>query len=501
MKIKELIKDIRFVKPQEILNYEITGPVFYDSRKVIPGGIFVAIHGNNADGNAFVQEAIQRGAVIIVTEKKDLVLPSGVGLIVVENSRKALAEIAATYYANPSKNLKLVGVTGTKGKTSTAVILKKIFEASGCSTGLIGTIQYEIGRRIVPSINTTPESIDIQALLDDMVKAGLTHAVMEVSSHALDQGRIEGINFDAGIFTNIAKHEHLDYHKSFINYLNTKLKFFSHYLPKSEKNSKLAVINIDDRYARMFIDTAKKNNLNVITYGISKKAECYAENFSFDRTGTSFTVKGKKFSTRLLGFGNLYNCLASIATAYGFGIDLEVIASALMNITNIPGRMEFIDVGQPFTIVVDYAHTHNALEDLLKTVRHLKPKRILIVFGCGGDRDRSKRPIMGKIASRLADKLYISSDNPRNEDPHQIISDIYKGIPFWLKKKCEIIPDRYYAIKKALCDARENDWVVIAGKGHEQYQIIKNVFYPFDDRKVVFELLKKGDNPDGTNRP
>ncbi len=494
MKLKELIRKAKIVKPQEILNNEVNSGIFYDSRKVLPGGIFVAMHGTSADGNAFVQEAIQRGASVVVTEKKDLVLPSGVGLVVVENSRKTLAEIAAVYYQHPSRNLKLIGVTGTKGKTSTTLILKKIFETASFRTGLIGTIQYEIGQRIVPSTNTTPESIDIQALLSEMVKAELTHAIIEVSSHSLDQGRIEGIDFDVGIFTNIAGHEHLDYHGNFRNYLDAKLKFFSTYLPASEKKDKLAVINVDDTHSRAFINTAKKNNLNVITYGLSRGAQFMPENFNFDRSGTSFILKGKQFSTRLLGPGNLYNCLASISTACSLGIDMDVIAAALTEIRNIPGRMEFIEAGQSFTIVVDYAHTHRALEELLKTVRHLRPGRILIVFGCGGNRDRSKRPLMGKIAAKLADRVYITSDNPRNEEPVQIISDIYRGVPFWLKRKCEIIPDRRSAIRKALTEARENDWVVIAGKGHEQYQIIKNIFYPFDDRKVVGELLKESGN-------
>ncbi|HQL65110.1 MAG TPA: Mur ligase family protein [bacterium] len=272
MKVKELIKNTKVVKSQEILNREVSG-IFYDSRKVLPGGIFVAIHGTSADGNAFVQEAIERGASVVVTEKRDLVLPSGVGLIVVENSRKFLAEIADIYYHSPSKNLKIVGVTGTKGKTSTAMILKEIFEAASFKTGLIGTIQYEVGQRIVPSTNTTPESIDIQALLAEMVRAGLTHAILEVSSHSIDQGRIECISFDAGIFTNIASHEHLDYHKNFRNYLESKLKFFSTYLPASKKKDKIAVINIDDVYSRIFINTAREKKLNVVTYGLSRKAE------------------------------------------------------------------------------------------------------------------------------------------------------------------------------------------------------------------------------------
>lgn len=493
MKAKELIKDARIVKPQDILNKDIAG-IFYDSRKVIPNSIFVAIKGTSTDGNAFVQDAIAKGAVIIVTEKKDMILPSGVGLVVVENSRKALAEMAAIYYGFPSRKMKVIGITGTKGKTSTSVIIKKIFESASFKTGLIGTIQYEIGERIVPSSNTTPESIEIQSLLAEMYENGLGNVVIEVSSHSLDQGRVEAIDFDTGVFTNITSHEHLDYHKSFKNYLEAKLKFFSDYLPASTKKEKMAVINADDRRAGVFIKTARHNNLNVVTYGLSKKAQFYPESFSFNRDGTTFTLKGKKFFTRLLGAGNLYNCLAAIATTVSSGISLDAVSYGLSTIENIPGRMEFINEGQPFTVVVDYAHTHFALEELLKTIKHLNPERILLVFGCGGDRDPSKRPLMGKIAAKMADSVYITSDNPRSEDPEKIIQDIYRGIVFWRRKKCQIIPDRKQAILKALNDARENDWVVIAGKGHEQYQIIKNVFHPFDDRKVVQEALrnKKG---------
>ncbi|MGB9641642.1 MAG: UDP-N-acetylmuramoyl-L-alanyl-D-glutamate--2,6-diaminopimelate ligase [Candidatus Ratteibacteria bacterium] len=498
MKARELIKNAKLVRPQDILNKDVTG-IFYDSRKVTPGGIFVAIKGSSSDGNAFVQDAISRGAFIIVTEKKDLLLPGGVGMVVVENSRRALAEMSAIYYGNPSKKITLIGITGTKGKTSTSVILKKIFEAASLKTGLIGTIQYEIGQRIVPSTNTTPESIDIQLLLAEMLENQLTHAVLEVSSHALDQGRIECIDFDAGIFTNISGHEHLDYHQNFSNYLKAKLKFFSYYLPASQKKNKYAVINVDDAYAKNFINAAAANKLNIVSFGLSKQADFYPEEFSFDRSGTSFTVKGKKLFTRLLGISNLYNCLAAIATTSSFGIDMEIISKGLQSLESIPGRMEFIDAGQPFTVVVDYAHTHHSLEELLKTIRHLKAREILLVFGCGGNRDKSKRPLMGKIATKMADKVYITSDNPRDEDPAAIISDIYRGIPFWRKRKCKLIPDRRAAIEAAISEAKKDDWVVIAGKGHEQYQIIKNVFHPFDDRKVALEILKGKNNINGTH--
>ncbi len=493
MQLRDLIKDSRIVKPQEILNREISG-IFYDSRRVIPESVFVAISGSSFDGNAFVQDAIEKGARVIVSEKKDLILPQGVGLVVVENSRRALAEMAENFFDKPTRKMKIIGITGTKGKTSTSVIIKKIFEEAGFKSGLIGTIQYEIGERILPSTNTTPESVDLQFLFSQMYQNGITHSVIEVSSHAIDQRRINLIHFDAGVLTNIASHEHLYYHKNFRSYVEAKLKFFSTYLKASEKNNKYAIINLDDRLSGTFIKTAIGSGLNVVTYGLSKKAMFHPDSFSFDRNGTVFTLKGKKFFTKLPGTSSLYNCLSAIATASSFGIDIDIICQAISKIEVIPGRMEFVDTGRPFTVVVDYAHTHKALEELLKTVRHLKPARILLVFGCGGNRDRSKRPLMGKVAAALADRVYITSDNPRNEDPEKIIEEIYSGIVFWRRKKCEIIPDRKAAIAKALSDARENDWIVIAGKGHEQYQIIKNVFYPFDDRKVVQELMQSKGN-------
>lgn len=488
MKAKELIKNAKIVRPQDVLNREITG-IFYDSRKVLPGSIFVAIQGFSADGNAFVQNAIEKGATIIVTEKKDLVLPSNTGLVVVENSRKSLAEMAAIFYGFPSEKMTVIGITGTKGKTSTSLIVKKILEHASFKTGLIGTIQYEIGERIVPSSNTTPESVDIQSLLSEMLENGLTHSVIEVSSHALDQARVEFINFDVGVFTNIAGHEHLDYHKNFKRYLQSKLKLFSRFLASSNKKNKYAVINLDDKHSKIFIDVARNNNLNVITFGLSNQAEYRPDSFFFDKNGISFTLKGKNFQSGLLGMTNLYNCLAAIATTNSLGIGFDTIASAISKIKNIPGRMEFIDAGQPFTVVVDYAHNHQSLEELLKTIRHLNPRRILLVFGCGGNRDKSKRPLMGKIAAKMADTVYITSDNPRNEIPEKIIREIYRGIVFWRRKKCEIIPDRKEAISKAIMDAENGDWVIIAGKGHEQYQIIQNVYYPFDDRKVAYEIL------------
>lgn len=489
MKAKELIKNAKIIKPQDALNREVTG-IFYDSRKVLPGGVFVAISGFSADGNAFVQNAVEKGATIIVTEKKDLILPSNVGLVVVENSRRSLAEMAAIFYGFPSRKMTVVGITGTKGKTSTSVMVKKIFEKASFNSGLIGTIQYEIGQRIVPSSNTTPESVDIQFLLSEMLQNKLTHAVIEVSSHALDQGRVEFIDFDVGVFTNIAGHEHLDYHKTFQNYLSAKLKFFNHYLPQSKKKEKFAVINVDDRYSKFFLKSAKRQGLNIITFGLSRKAQYHPESFSFDRNGTSFKLRGKNFHSNLLGITNLYNFLSAIATTNSLGIDLDIIATAISSIENIPGRMEFVNTKQPFTVVVDYAHTHQALQELLRTIKSLNPRRILLVFGCGGNRDTSKRPLMGKIAAKMADIVYITSDNPRNEDPEKIIDDIYRGIVPWRRKKCLIIPDRKEAISKAIMDAGENDWVVIAGKGHEQYQIIQNVYHPFDDRKVAYEALK-----------
>ncbi|MCX8082516.1 MAG: UDP-N-acetylmuramoyl-L-alanyl-D-glutamate--2,6-diaminopimelate ligase [bacterium] len=496
MKLKDIIKNLDYKRLYNLNNPEVNG-IAYDSRKVKEKFIFVALKGTTFDGHHFINDAISRGAKIIVVSKKSPVLPSDVGEIVVEDTREALHTIAAEFYGHPSKKLRVVGITGTNGKTTTSFIIKHILEKSGNKCGLIGTISYQIGERAISSVNTTPESLDIQKLFYDMVEAGCNWAVMEVSSHGIAQGRISKINFDTGIFTNIASHEHLDYHKSFRNYLNAKLKFFNYYLKESEKERKVGIVNNDDKCAGYFIKCLKKNGIECITYG-RKKSDIQIVDYAMKKDGNYLIVETKgtriEFYTNLKGLGNIYNSLAGISFGISEGIPIDILKEALASITYVSGRFESVDEGQNFDVIVDYAHTHHALSNLLHSVKELHPKRIILVFGCGGDRDKTKRPLMGNIAVKMADIVFITSDNPRSEDPQDIIDDIEKGIPFYLRKKYVAIIDRKQAIKEAISIARENDCVVIAGKGHETFQILKNTVVPFDDReearKAIRERLK-----------
>ncbi|MCL5408723.1 MAG: UDP-N-acetylmuramoyl-L-alanyl-D-glutamate--2,6-diaminopimelate ligase [Candidatus Omnitrophica bacterium] len=491
MKLKELIKGIKIIKTNNGLNREISG-IFYDSRKIIPDGIFVAVKGTDTDGHNFIQEAIEKGAKTIIVQRKGLVFPSGITQILVEDSRKVLGEISTVFYQEPSLKMKVFGVTGTKGKTTITYILRKIFQEAGYKTGLIGTINYQIGERILPSTNTTPESVDIQRMFSGMLENHITHAIIEVSSHALAQGRISGIHFDCGIFTNIAGHEHLDYHKTFRDYVNTKLSFFSKYLKESKKEKKSAVINLDNKYGKLFMREALSSNLDVCTYALNKKADVHPEDIEYHINGTGFSLDGRPYFTPLIGDINLSNCLSAICVAKIEGIPDVQIKTAIENMPVVPGRMEFIEQGQPFKVIIDFAHTHQALTEMLNVISGFRKKgRLILVFGCGGNRDKSKRPLMGSIAVKMADIVILTSDNPRNEDEIGIIKDIEKGIPFWRRKKHMVFVDRKEAVRQAINIAREDDWVIIAGKGHETVQIIGNVYQPFNDREIAVKSIKE----------
>ncbi|MCM8772180.1 MAG: UDP-N-acetylmuramoyl-L-alanyl-D-glutamate--2,6-diaminopimelate ligase [Candidatus Omnitrophica bacterium] len=498
MKLKELIKDIKKKKVFNLNNFEVEG-IAYDSRKVKENYIFVAIKGTKQDGHDFINEAIERGAKCIVVNKRPAVLPADITEILVEDTKEALSELGNIFFDYPSKKLNVIGITGTNGKTTTSFIIKEILNENKMKAGLVGTIFYEIGERKIMSTNTTPESLDLIEMFSEMVKNNCKSVVIEVSSHGLDQKRVLGIDFDVGIFTNIASHEHLDYHKTFKNYLNAKLLLFSKYLKESTKKEKHAIINLDSPYSKTFIKVCQKNRINYITFGKNKHSQIKLLNYRVEKDGNIIDVKiGNKtfnFNSRLYGLGNVYNILAGIAFSYIYKIPFEIVQRALLKIENVPGRFEFINEGQDFSVIVDYAHTHHALKNLLLSVKSLKPKRIILIFGCGGDRDRSKRPLMGKIAVKMADFVIITSDNPRSEDPIKIIKDIESGIPFYLKRKYVSIPDRREAIYTGISLAKTNDCVVIAGKGHEAFQILRDVTIPFDDReeakKAIKEIIEK----------
>lgn len=453
-----------------------------DSRQVQPGTLFVAVPGTRQDGAAFVDEAIRRGAVAIVAEKPVPSCP--VPVLVVPEARAALADLAARFHGHPTARLNVVGVTGTNGKTTTTFLVRSILEAAGQKAGLLGTIQHAIGSRVLPSDNTTPGSDTLQRHFAEMVRAGCGAAAMEVSSHALDQGRVRGVRFAAAIFTNLTR-DHLDYHPTFEHYRDAKGKLFEMLSPKS-----VAALNADDPVSELY---AARTPARVLTYALQRPADVTAavELVTFHGTRLVLRAGGEevRVHTRLLGTHNVYNILGAAAAAWGMGYDLEVIKAGVENLVAVPGRLEPVDAGQDFAVLVDYAHTDDALRNVLGCLRPLVRGRLIVVFGCGGDRDRGKRPKMGRVAAELADQVILTSDNPRSESPTAILSDILAGVPERERRKVLLEPDRRDAIKMAVSLARKDDAVLIAGKGHETVQIFRDRTAGFDDRLVAREVL------------
>ncbi len=484
---------------------EVHGPtelsvegITYDSRQVKPGYIFVAISGYIEDGNSYIPQALEAGASVIVSSKRieRLARPSRWGgsatQIVVENPRRALAKLATIFYSYPSDKLNIIGITGTNGKTTVSYLTEAIFRENGAKVGVLGTIAYRLGEKIFPAPITTPQSSDLQQMLRKLVDEEFTTVVMEVSSHALSLERVEGCEFDSAIFTNLSR-EHLDFHESMEEYLIAKIKLFSTLGKDARKErEKLAVLNLDDPSAEKIIQSTRAK---IITYGIERKANVVAKSIKLNLDKTNFTLSSPrgevKISFPLIGTYNVYNALAAIAVALGQGIDLGIVKRGVERVSYIPGRFERIDCGQPFAVIVDYAHTDEALRRLLGVCRELRPRRIITVFGCGGDRDRGKRPLMGEAAIELSDYVIVTSDNPRSEDPERIALDIEVGIKRKGKNNYQTIIDRFQAIEKALSMAENGDLVVLAGKGHEQYQIFKDRSVPFDDREVARKILSE----------
>ena len=459
--------------------------VVQDSRQASSGSLFVAVRGFHSDGHQFIPQAVRQGAAAVVAEENAVIeaLPD-TPVIRVADSRKALALLAARFYNYPSRRLKLIGVTGTKGKTTTSYLTRSIVEAAGHRTGLIGTIEYRIGDRVYPAPNTTPESLDLQRLLAEMADLGAGCCVMEVSSHALALGRTDGCVFEAAAFTNLAP-EHMDFHESMDDYFQAKLKLFT-----GLGTDKTAVVNRDDvRYGELMRRTAAK----VITYGRSGEADVRpAGTIGHDRTGLRFQadtpIGGIAVESRLVGGYNVQNILAAVGLGIALGCSRGSIEDGIRRMPPIPGRMEMINEGQAFGVVVDYAHTEDSLAALLAAVREMTRSRVITVFGCGGDRDRTKRPRMGAAAMRGSDLVIVTSDNPRTEDPLAIIAEIEAGMaggttPYF------VIPDRAEAIRAAIGRAAQGDMVVLAGKGHETYQIIGEVKHHFDDREEARKAI------------
>ncbi len=474
MKLKELLP----YNQSKFSDTQITG-ITCNSKEVKSGFAFVCINGTNVDGHIYAQSAIEAGAQVIVCER-DLGLAQQ---IIVEDTHAAYADMSARWFGNPAKKLKLIGVTGTNGKTSVVYMLKSILEADGNKVGVIGTIQNMVGDKIISSNNTTPGAYELNGLLAQMVEEGCKYAVMEVSSHALDQKRVYNLRFEVAAFTNLTQ-DHLDYHKTMDNYFDAKSKLFS--------MCSAAVINLDDTYGKRLIDSV---SCKAISYSVKQDCSTYtAKDISYRPDSVKYQMVGYNFIGKIcVGTGGkftVYNSLCAAACALELGVGASVIASALSQMHGVKGRAEVVPTNRDFTVIIDYAHTPDGLENILSTFKEYRDSRLVVVFGCGGDRDKLKRPIMGEIAARLADFVIITSDNPRSEDPMSIINDIVVGIKD-SKKKYKIIENRAEAVKFAIATAKNNDIIVLAGKGHETYQILSTGKIHLDEREIVRESLEQ----------
>ena len=488
MQLRQLVQSLPASTIEGPLDREVAG-ITYDSRRVTPGMVFVAIPGQRVDGHEFISMAIERGASAVICERSRLV-PGRVTRIEVPDVREAMACAARSYYQHPSEKWKVIGVTGTNGKTTVAFMIKAVLEAAGIKTGLMGTVRYEIGDRVIPAQRTTPESIEVQQMLSQMLKADCQACVMEVSSHALDQKRVHGVEFDVGIFTNLTR-DHLDYHGTMENYFSSKKKLFTS-LGQGSKHG-ASIINIDDTYGARLVDEISGVEVQ-LTYGFGETARLRATKIELNADGSRFVIEtpDRKFAVRLplIGRHNIYNALAAVGACLSLGIDVVKIQAALNALPPVSGRLEKVSAGQPFGVFVDYAHTDDALKNVLGTLREITKGRVLLAFGCGGNRDSGKRAKMGKVAAELADYSIITSDNPRKEDPSKIAAQVEEGYKSVRADAYEIELDRRRAIEQIVAKAQPGDSVLIAGKGHETYQEFEDTVVPFDDRVHAQEALE-----------
>ncbi len=479
----------------EGLPCEISGPadmpiqdVTFDSRKVKPGTLFVAMRGAHHDGHEYIPGAIAAGAKAVLCE---LAVPTpGATRVRVKDAMQALSHVALRFWDYPSQRLLMVGITGTNGKTTISYLVESIFQAAGWPTGVMGTINYRFKDRVQAAPNTTPFSSEVQRFLAEIGRRGGKACAMEVSSHALALGRVEGVAFDAAVFTNLTQ-DHLDFHKTLEDYGQAKLLLFKKLDPRSSKPyPRAGIINLDDPWAPRFREACR---VPVLGYSLHAGADVYASDVVCDASGSRFRLHagGKSAPVKfpLLGEYNVMNALAAAGVGVSQRMSLETIVQGLETVTGVPGRMERIQAGQAFTVVVDYAHTEDALRNVMGALRRLKPARLITVFGCGGDRDRTKRPLMGEAAAQLGDYVVVTSDNPRSEDPERITLDVEVGVRRVTTDRYRIILDREEAIASALGMAKAGDIVLIAGKGHETYQLVKDKTLPFDDREVARRIL------------
>ena len=453
-----------------------------DSRKIEKDFLFVAIRGSRQNGNEFIQQALSRGAAAVVTDDPKET-PKGAPVIIVPECRSAIANLASVFYGKPSRAMRLIGVTGTNGKTTSTYLIEHFLKEQNKNVGVIGTVNYRFGGKETPAKETTPGPLRIQQLLAEMRDARCEYVAMEVSSHALDQNRVGGIDFEAALFTNLTQ-DHLDYHKTLEAYFECKSRLFSALSPE-----KLAILNADDAWIEPL---KKKLSSRVMTYGIKNHSEVKATGIEKKGPRTSFSVeyKGRKFPAEspLIGLHNVYNTLGALAVMAGLGFDMETAVRQLSSFPGVPGRLEAVNYGQNFLVFVDFAHTPDGLENVLSTLKPYQRNRLTVVFGCGGDRDSGKRPKMAAIAGRYCDFVYVTSDNPRSEDPKKIAEDVRRGFPGHFKNYAVIL-DRKKAIRQALLSARQDDIVLLAGKGHETTQVLADQTIPFSDRKEAERVL------------
>jgi UDP-N-acetylmuramoyl-L-alanyl-D-glutamate--2,6-diaminopimelate ligase len=460
--------------------------IAFDSRKVVRHGLFVATRGVLADGHDFIGKAIENGAIAIVCEEFPDVLNEKVNYIKVKDASHALGYIASNYFENPSSRIKLIGITGTNGKTTSVTLLYDLFRGLGHKVGMLSTVVNKINDEIIPATHTTPDSIQINALLTKMIDEGCKYCFMEVSSHSVVQNRVTGLEFAGGIFTNIT-HDHLDYHKTFDEYIKAKKGFFD-MLPEEA----FALINRDDRNAKVMVQNTKAK---INTFSLQSMADFRAKVLESQLSGLLLQIDGHELWVKLIGGFNAYNILGVYGAAMLLGEDKLKVMTILSSIESVEGRFQYIKSGNDITAVIDYAHTPDALQNVLKTIKEIRTgnEQVITVMGCGGDRDAAKRPVMAKIACEMSDKVIMTSDNPRSEDPELILKDMKAGVEIHQAKKTLAITDRREAIKTACSIARPGDIILVAGKGHEKYQEIKGVKYPFDDFEVVketFDLLQ-----------
>jgi UDP-N-acetylmuramoyl-L-alanyl-D-glutamate--2,6-diaminopimelate ligase len=485
MKISDLWNFVDIIGIEGDEDTPVTG-ISYDSRSIGPGYMFICVEGFSSDGHDYVEQAIQRGATSILAMKKVDVDTGRVTVVYVKDTRKAMAAVAHVFYRFPSQRLKIIGVTGTNGKTTTTYLLQSILEKAGHKVGILGTIAIRYGNKEIPSIRTTPEALDLHRMFSEMVEDRTEYVVMEVSSHSLDLGRVGFIDFDIGIFTNLTQ-DHLDFHGSMDNYLEAKIKLF-------KSTDRANVINADDSFKDRIIDRIRHLPTPIFTYGINNPADYRAVDIKLEQDGVRYNLVWKDnilpIELKIPGMISVYNSLAAASALIADGVSPQHVQQGLRAVKGVKGRSEAIDTGKGFGVIIDYAHTPDGLLNILSTIKGFAKGRIITLFGCGGNRDREKRPLMGEVAGKCSDFVVVTSDNPRKEEPHQIIDEILPGVE---RTGCSYIcmVDRREAIEYALRMAKPGDVVVLAGKGHETYQEFADRVIDFDERKIVSEILER----------